>query len=82
MRIRSIQSFPFKSGTEVRQIGVNKHKWPHWGKAYSEACFFAFAVIFLSLANDFRFKRLIRKASASRLVSAADRGVRGLFAMQ
>ena len=33
------------------------------------------------MAKDFRFRRLTRKASANRLVSAAERGVRGLFAI-
>ena len=66
---------------EVCQNGANKHKWPYWGKFLSEAFFSAFSMVFLSLASDFRFRRLTRNASASRLVSAAERGVRGLFAM-
>jgi hypothetical protein len=51
------------------------------GQGYSVSRFSAFTVNFWALAKAFRFSRLIRKASASRLVSAADRGVRGLFAI-
>jgi hypothetical protein len=51
------------------------------GQGYSLDRFSAFAANFWALVRAFRFNRLIRKASASRLVSAADRGVRGFFAI-
>jgi hypothetical protein len=39
------------------------------------------AAAFCSFANDFRFRRLARKAASSRLVSASERFARGLFAI-